>query len=143
LNGDEFKVHGFDIADNCLDPFFDNIKSEILTTGCLWKKEDMTDRYDAVICTDVLEHIPTHHVPQVLENLRESATRFIFLGIALFHDNFGDSLVGEPLHLTVESPDWWTSQLSAAGYKNMHTFIENNPKTGEGIWLFVSSAITE
>lgn len=33
--GDEFSVHGFDIAENCLDTFFDKIKNDILTIGVL------------------------------------------------------------------------------------------------------------
>jgi SAM-dependent methyltransferase len=52
--GSEFSAHGFDIAENCLDPFFDKIKNDILTVGVLWNKEDFNKEYDAIICCDVL-----------------------------------------------------------------------------------------
>ena len=69
----EFDVHGFDITDNCLDPCFADIKDRVLTIGCLWNPDDFKQVYDAVICCDVMEHIPTERVPAVLANLSKSA----------------------------------------------------------------------
>jgi tetratricopeptide (TPR) repeat protein len=114
---DEFEVHGFDITDNCLDPCFAAIKDRVLTIGCLWNPDDFNRVYDAVICTDVMEHIPTDRVPAVLANLQKSARRFAFFSIAVIKDAFGPRLIGEALHLTVQKPEWWLAQLSEAGFK--------------------------
>ncbi|MCH7990741.1 MAG: tetratricopeptide repeat protein, partial [Planctomycetes bacterium] len=46
---DEFEIHGFDISRNCLDPYFDDIKDEILSVGCLWNPDDLSKKFDAVI----------------------------------------------------------------------------------------------
>jgi tetratricopeptide (TPR) repeat protein/SAM-dependent methyltransferase len=112
-----FDVHGFDITDNCLDPCFDQIKDQVLTTGCLWNPNDFQKTYDAVICCDVMEHIPTERVASVLANLRKSTGRFAFFSIAVIKDYFGPQLIGEALHLTVQKPEWWLTRLREAGFK--------------------------
>ena len=134
--GDEFDVHGFDIAENCLDAYFDNIKDEILTTGCLWNSNDFNKEYDAIVCTDVLEHIPTEHVPAVLDNIYKCTKKFCYLAIALFPDHFGQAILGEPLHLTVKDPEWWNDQLVRAGFSNGRYKLEKAPN-GQNMWLHV------
>ena len=42
-------------------PIFDD-RRELLTVGCLWQAADFRGVFDAVVCTDVLEHIPPRHV---------------------------------------------------------------------------------
>ncbi|MBK8478953.1 MAG: class I SAM-dependent methyltransferase [Opitutaceae bacterium] len=93
----EFTIRGFDIAKNCLDPWFAGREDELLTTGCLWEAGALPGPNDAVVCTDVMEHIPTEKVPAVLANLRTAATKAVFLGIALFPDSFGPR-VPAPAH---------------------------------------------
>ena len=110
--GDEFDVHGFDIASNCLDPWFAPIRDRILTVGCLWDAADFNQDYDAILCTDVLEHVPTEHVPQVLRNFRTRARRLVYLAVALLPDCMGEQTVGRALHLTVKPPAWWRTRLS-------------------------------
>ena len=115
----EFDVHGFDIADNCLDPCFGPIKDRVLTVGCLWNPDDFTKVYDAVVCCDVMEHIPTDRVPAVLANLRKSTRKFAFFSISVIPDAFGPMLIGEALHLTVQKPNWWFAKLALAGFKTI------------------------
>jgi tetratricopeptide (TPR) repeat protein/SAM-dependent methyltransferase len=112
----EFEIHGFDITDNCLDPCFADIKDRVLTIGCLWNPDDFKVMYDAVICCDVMEHIPTERVASVLANLSKSARRFAFFSIAVIKDVFGPELIGEALHLTVQKPEWWLTRLREAGF---------------------------
>ena len=139
-HSDEFEVHGFDISANCLDPFFDDLRDEILTVGCLWNPDDFSGQYDAVICTDVMEHIPTEHVPAVLSNLRLSTTKVCYLAVALFADGFGPQLVGEPLHLTVKRPNWWFAQIGIAGFQIDGHAVERNA-SGEDLWLHVFATV--
>ena len=130
----EFDVHGFDISTNCLDPFFDPIKDEILTVGCLWNAEDFRTLYDAVICTDVMEHIPTRHVDRVLANFHQCTRKVCYLAIALFPDRFGPQLLGEPLHLTVQPPNWWYARIALAGFQIAAHGVEKNA-AGQDMWL--------
>lgn len=134
--GDEFSVHGFDIAENCLDPFFDNIKNDILTVGVLWDEKDFNRKYDAIICTDVLEHIPTEKVKLVLDNFYRCTKTFCYLSIALLPDGFGPEIIGQPLHLTVKEPNWWITQIKEAGFGNPQHVTEKHPD-GYEIWLHV------
>lgn len=136
----EFDVHGFDISRNCLDPFFDDLKDEILSIGCLWNPDDMPGEYDAVICTDVLEHIPTEHVPAVLSNLKQCTKKTCYLAIALFPDGFGPKLLGQPLHLTVEEPQWWYSRIAMAGFRIQNYAVEKH-SSGQNLWLHVFATV--
>ena len=134
--GDEFSVHGFDIAENCLDSFFDEMKNDILTVGVLWNGKDFNKEYDAIICSDVLEHIPTEKVELVLGNLYRCTRIFCYVSIALLPDDFGPKIIGQPLHLTVKEPDWWITQIKKAGFKNPQYFTEKRPD-GYETWLHV------
>lgn len=135
-NAAEFSVRGFDIAGNCLDPWFGDRAAGLLTLGCLWDPAALPRPNDAVVCTDVLEHIPTEHVPAVLANLRAAATRAVFLGIALFPDGFGPEVIGAPLHLTVRPVDWWRDAIRAAGLQSVSVAVQKN-EAGEPRWLYV------
>ena len=134
--GSEFSVHGFDIAENCLDPFFDKIKNEILTIGVLQNEKDFNKKYDAIICADVLEHIPTEKVKLVLDNLYRCTKIFCYLSIALFPDDFGPMIIGQPLHLTLKEPNWWITQIQKAGFTNLRHITEKHPN-GIETWLHV------
>ncbi len=135
-HAEDFAVHGFDISANCLDSWFDDLKHEVLTVGCLWDAADFAVHYDAIICTDVLEHIPTKHIPAVLANFRRCANNLCFLSIALFADQFGPELIQEPLHLTVNPPQWWLQQLTDADLKVLWT-KQDSDAHGVAQWLHV------
>jgi hypothetical protein len=136
----EFDVHGFDISDNCLDPCFGSMKDRVLTVGCLWNPADFTKVYDAVICCDVMEHIPTERVPAVLANLRQSARRFAFFSISVIPDAFGPMLIGEALHLTVQKPNWWFAKLALAGFK-MTSYATGLGGNGRETQLYVFATV--
>jgi len=134
--GSEFEVHGFDISENCLDPFFNEIREKVLTVGCLWNPDDFRKQYDAVFCTDVMEHIPTVHVPAVLSNLRRSTRKVAYFSISVQADRFGPQFFGEPLHLTIRRPNWWFAQLALAGYR-VTGYTTANDSSGEEAQLHV------
>jgi SAM-dependent methyltransferase len=130
----EFSIRGFDIAGNCLDPWFAGRVASLLTTGCLWDEAGLPSPNDAVVCTDVMEHIPTDRVPDVLLNLRKAATKIVFLGIALFTDGFGPKVIGKPLHLTVKPKEWWMESVRAVGMEVI-TGAELRQRDGTPMWL--------
>lgn len=100
-------VVSVDCADNAVDPNLIDVLS--------FQRHDLTRPFEFAakpdgihgFCTDVLEHIPPHHIDDVLRNIA-SLCDAAFLGIAHFPDSWG----GEKLHLIVEPPEWWEAKLN-------------------------------
>lgn len=97
-----FKVTLFDIADNCLDPGI----SLPFVHGVLW---EALPKADWGFCCDVLEHIPTDKVDEVLDRMSD-AYKGVYLRIFLKEDKFGKE-IGEDLHLTVKPYCWWDEKI--------------------------------
>jgi len=131
MTGLGFLCHGVDIAVNCLDDDLMELKDEILTVGTLWDSSLFREKqFDAIVCTDVLEHIPTEYIKDVLYSFHKWCGKYLFLQISLTEDIFGGK-VGHPLHLTVRPKSWWDSQLGqfkTIEYKNV---VDRN---GDDIW---------
>lgn len=70
---------------------------------------------DLVTCTDVLEHVEPDKLDRVLAHLKLLARKAVFVVIALRPSNktLDD---GRNAHLIIESADWWTAQLTGAGF---------------------------
>lgn len=100
------EVLGIDIAENCRDEGVDIP----LRLAPLWDLPDDIDPADYGICCDVMEHIPPDRVDKVLANIRAKTTEGAVFNIAFFNDGFGNQ-IGERLHLTVRSKDWWAQRL--------------------------------
>lgn len=65
-----------------------------------------TKKFDGVICTDVIEHIPENDVIDFINNLFELSKKFIFVVIATIPATkyFDD---GNNIHLCLKSKDDW------------------------------------
>lgn len=72
-----------------------------------------TGRFDVVISTDVLEHIPAEDIPWVLGELFSFADKFVFTTIAGYP---AQKIMpnGENAHCTLEPLTWWEAQMNAA-----------------------------
>ena len=109
--GKTHEVLGIDIARNCLSvdvPF---------EQACIW--EPMAARADVGFCVDVMEHIPTDKVEDVIREIMQCVPKCLFIA-ALFHDNMG-KLIGETLHLTVKPAEWWHEIAAKYGkVSNIH-----------------------
>jgi ubiquinone/menaquinone biosynthesis C-methylase UbiE len=79
---------------------------------CLWDMGLVDFVFDWVYCCDVLEHIPTEHVDEVLDNLATMTGYGAFMQIAMFPEIHGARYVGEALHLTIKPADWWKRKLA-------------------------------
>jgi hypothetical protein len=66
------------------------------------------------LCTDVMEHIPTTDVPNVIKNIMSQA-KTVFFQISTVPDVCG-AMIGTPLHLTVQSHGWWSYVFQSLGY---------------------------
>ena len=75
--------------------------------------QEVKGQFDAVISTDMLEHVPEEDVPWVLDELFRRARRFVYVVAACFpaRKHLPD---GQNAHCTIMSPDWWVGQLEAA-----------------------------
>ena len=79
-----------------------------------------TERFDGVICIDVLEHITEPDLPWVLEELFGYSRRFVFANIACYPaKKFLPN--GKNAHCTVRSPDWWIGLIHGVAMR--HTEI--------------------
>lgn len=71
------------------------------------------ERFDAVICTDVLEHCPEEDLDWILNEIFDYATRFVFLTVACYPAK-KHLPNGENVHITLRKPDWWRRKIVAA-----------------------------
>lgn len=70
-------------------------------------------RFDGVICTDVLEHVPEEELDDVLEDLAGYARMWLYASICCepatkFLPNWDN------VHVTVKPPEWWRERVAAA-----------------------------
>jgi hypothetical protein len=100
-----FDAVGVDIAGNCLE-------EDVPFVQCsLWEVEKLPSvQYG--FSSDVLEHIPTEKVDDVLRAIHEKCSVGCFLDIDTIPDAFGIN-IGKTLHMTVESPEWWEMRIRA------------------------------
>lgn len=68
----------------------------------------LAQKYDAVICTDVLEHCDKQDLPWIVRELFGSARRAVFATIATY-PAVKHLPNGENAHCTLESSDWWSA----------------------------------
>lgn len=98
---------GIEIADNAV---MEN--SNLITIGDLRNAETVSTIGNARfgLCTDLMEHIPTNDVPDVLNNISFVVLGSVLFGIARLPDKDGDEL-GLQLHLTIQGKEWWDEKL--------------------------------
>ncbi len=79
-------------------------------------------KFDAVISTDVLEHIPEEDIPWVLAEMFAYARQFLFCTIALYP---AEKILpdGTNAHITLKDAGWWANQLEAASAKYNHSVL--------------------
>jgi len=69
----------------------------------------LTQKYDVIVCIDVLEHIPEHLVDDVIKHIR-SMSEFVIFDIGVV-----EAVVtlpnGDNAHCTVRSVEWWLDKL--------------------------------
>ena len=76
-----------------------------------------TERFDAVISTDVLEHITEPDLPWILDEMFGYARCFVFANIACYP---AKKVLpnGQNAHCTVRPPDWWRGVIHAVAMRH-------------------------
>jgi hypothetical protein len=78
------------------------------------------NKFDLVICTDVLEHLEKKDIPLAVENLKSATNEYILIST---DDRFCEEDIYlklakidmKSLHLTREGYDWWQKTLTLLG----------------------------
>lgn len=119
-------VVAFDHAENCLDSDID-VQFE---QACLWELDTKLE-FDYGFCVDVMEHIPTEKVAEVLDNISCISQKGAFFQIATRPDTCG-RLIGETLHMTVRDGRFWVAEIEKAFNQ-----LPNYKISGKGViaWL--------
>lgn len=76
-----------------------------------------TGRFDAVICTDVLEHCPEEDIPWILAELFAYARKFVYANVACFPARKRLPSGGNA-HCTIKPVKWWDDQVTRAARSN-------------------------
>lgn len=132
------KVTMVDFTDNCLD---EDIKNMLVTQADvmsfvqadLEKPLPVAAKYG--FCTDVMEHIPPEKVDVVIDNILKAA-QHVFFAISTVPDHFGQT-IGEQLHLTVESYEWWLEK-----FRKHDAVIHWSSAWDQGAFFYVSAWTT-
>lgn len=98
-----YEVTSLDHAANCVD---NGIKLNFIK-ACLWDLPDISADYG--ICIDVMEHIPTEKVQDVLSGISK-CTKAAYFNIATRDDCLG-SKIGKKLHMTVMEATHWQALM--------------------------------
>jgi hypothetical protein len=77
--------------------------------ACLWDLPSDLPPTQYGFCADVMEHIPTTHVDDVLAAIALRTVKKCYFQIALFHDTHFTK--NGPLHLTVRLAEWWMETI--------------------------------
>jgi len=124
-----------DFAPNCLDadivPMLETQKHALRFVEADLS-EPLSVKAAYGYCTDVMEHIRTHHVDKVISNCL-AAAQHVFFQISTVDDKASE-LVGHKLHLTVRSYKWWLKKL-----KDHDCVIHWSKKTKGGCLFYVTA----
>lgn len=74
-------------------------------------------RFDGVISTDVLEHIPDDDIGWVLDDMIAAADKFVYAVVACYPAR---KVLpnGQNAHCTLQAPKWWKMQIEMAARRN-------------------------
>lgn len=76
-----------------------------------WRSVRPRGKFDVVLCTDVLEHVPEEELKSVLEDIFQYTKNYAVLGI-----NMTEAIeilpCGDNAHCTIKPKEWWFERIS-------------------------------
>lgn len=95
--------------------------------------EEPKSRFDAVTCTEVLEHVPEELVPASLQALADRTDKFLICLVMLE----GPGADGDEGHICLKSRAWWNEQFDATGMlsrPDLEAQLDNDPYSKSMYW---------
>lgn len=93
-------------------------------------------RHDAGYCVDVMEHIPQPLVGRTLKAISQICDK-VYFRIALFPDEYGQTLGLSTLHQTVMPWQWWISELGEY-FGIAMSYTEVDPHHGANVLVVIT-----
>jgi len=112
LSNRGLNVQWLDIIADVLHPSIDRKQFIQAPVWSSWSTRRSTG-WDYGYCVDVMEHLPTEYVALSLFRI-VSACRTSWITVSFLPDNLGQ-LIGQKLHLTVRSFEWWRDIIGSIG----------------------------
>jgi SAM-dependent methyltransferase len=80
------------------------------------------DKFDGVICTDVLEHLEEYDLPHALRTLHAYAGKFLFISVCAraARKKFPD---GRNVHRTIKDKRWWRRLVKEYEVEGVQTVL--------------------
>jgi hypothetical protein len=71
-------------------------------------------KFDMVICSDVLEHVPEEEITPMIEGIYKLATKYVFFTVCCraAKKTLPD---GRNTHVTIRPMGWWANKIAEAG----------------------------
>jgi SAM-dependent methyltransferase len=102
-------AHGVEPSEYARSQVAPLLRGNVVAGALPWLPDSLNARYDTVLCTEVLEHLPFELVVPSLLNLADKTSRLLICLIMLdghptAHDDAG--------HLCLKDRDWWDSAFA-------------------------------
>jgi hypothetical protein len=99
------EAYGVDVSDYAISKV-DKSVAEFCKVASL--AEPLPERYDLIVCIEVIEHIPAEDAEKVLDNLTAATDRLVL--------STSPTDYREATHLNVQSPEVWSELLARRGF---------------------------
>lgn len=100
--------------------FFNGIMPSLYDPGVPSHDVIPEGKFDGVISTDVMEHIPEYELDEVFKQIYSKADKFVYLGICTI-PAVARLPNGENAHCTVKPIEWWVEKITP--HANKYTVV--------------------
>jgi 2-polyprenyl-3-methyl-5-hydroxy-6-metoxy-1,4-benzoquinol methylase len=98
-------AHGIDISEYAISEVDESVRDRCEVRSLT---EQLPGRYDLITCIEVVEHVPQAEAETVIANLCRATDQLL---LSTTPQDFG-----EPTHLNVQPPEYWTALLAGQGF---------------------------
>lgn len=105
-------VEGVDVSEHAINRAPPEVRP-FLKLGDILNLDYPDSKFDLVVCSDVLEHIPQVECGKVIKDLYKITNRWLALNICLWTEK---NARGDLTHINLHSKRWWTKKIESLGY---------------------------
>lgn len=99
------EAYGLDISDYAISQTHENIKPYCWVASLT---EPIANKYQLIVCIEVLEHMPKEHSEIAIRNLCDVSDDILFSSTPFDYK--------ESTHVNVNNPDYWSEQFAKQGF---------------------------